>query len=82
MHNAKHSVPLAHIIIVATLCYGNRDTFAGFELVEKVHVDGVSRIFRKVYFVPNPIIIDPYNTITYVGVDSLGRKGNATNGYG
>lgn len=81
MHAAKHSVPSAHIIIVATIGYGDRDTFARSKLVAKMHVGGVGRIFDKVDFVPNSVIIDPYDTITHVCVDPLRREGNATNEY-
>jgi hypothetical protein len=81
VYGAKHSVPVAHIIIVTTLGNDDRDTLARPQIVANVRVSGVGGIFGKEYFMSNPIVIDPNNAITSVRVDTLGPVGNAINGY-
>jgi len=41
----------------------------------------IRRIPGKVYFMPNPVVIDPVNAITDMSADSLWRKSYATYEY-
>ena len=45
MYGAKHTVPVAHIVIVSTLGNSDRDALAGSQLVANVRVSGVGGIF-------------------------------------
>ena len=45
MYGAKHTVPVAHVIIVSSLGNGDRDALAGSQLVANVRVGGIGRIF-------------------------------------